>query len=196
MRDIEIDLGELNSALARLYAFLKDASPITSLVAALMADAVEENFAQQGRPKWLGLSPRTLKRRGQKAGEGKILQHTGRLASSIVQRHDADSATVGTNLVYAAIHQFGGAIQRHPMSGLVHLRTDKNGMLLRQTRHDKLAVFAKDRHRRVKAVRWTRSQGWTVKMPARPFLSLTEADTLAIEREAERYLRGLIGSEG
>ncbi|MDR5803411.1 phage virion morphogenesis protein [Caballeronia sp. LZ001] len=192
MSEIQIDSAEWDAALARLYAFMRDSSAVMSVVAALMNDAVEENFAMQGRPRWLGLSPKTLKRRGQSAADSKILQYSGRLAASIQQRHDATSATVGTNLVYAAIHQFGGTIARHPMSGMVRLRTERNGMLKRQPSDTRLAVFAKRRYKQVKIVRWTRTQGWTVKMPARPFLSLPEGDNARIEREVTDYLRRLI----
>lgn len=190
--DIQIDTERFDEIMGRIEAFTRDASPVMSLVAGLMADAVEENFAAQGRPQWLGLSKKTLKRRGKDAGTGKILQRSGRLAASIQQFHDATSATVGTNVVYAAIHQFGGLIQRHPMSGLVRLRKDRNGMLMRQADHPHLAVFAKGSHKQVKEVRWTRSKGWTIKIPARPFLALAESDNVAIEDEVRSYLRRLV----
>ncbi|KUY86862.1 virion morphogenesis protein, partial [Burkholderia sp. RF4-BP95] len=152
MVEIEIDDSRYAATMARVRALMQDASPVTALIAGLMADAVEENFAQQGRPKWLGLSPKTLKRRREEAGTGKILQRSGRLASSITPAHDATTARVGTNVVYAAIHQFGGTIQRHPMSGYVRLRKDRNGMIMRQADHPHLAVFAKNSHKRVKIV--------------------------------------------
>ncbi|ABO54314.1 MULTISPECIES: phage virion morphogenesis protein [Burkholderia cepacia complex] len=189
--EIEIDDSRYAATMARVRALMQDASPVTALIAGLMADAVEENFAQQGRPKWLGLSPKPLKRRREEAGTGKILQRSGRLASSITPAHDATTARVGTNVVYAAIHQFGGTIQRHPMSGYVRLRKDRNGMIMRQADHPHLAVFAKNSHKRVKIVKWTRSQGWTIKIPARPFFALTESDNIGIESEVTTYLRRL-----
>ncbi|KWH56310.1 phage virion morphogenesis protein [Burkholderia cepacia] len=191
MRDLVIDNVDFTAAIERYQALLHNASPLMGLVAQEMFEAVETNFAAQGRPKWLGLSKNTLRRRGEKAGAGKILQLSGRLASSISTRYDATTAVVGTNVVYAAIHQFGGSIERHPMSGIVRLRKDKNGMLLRQPGHVHLAVFAKNRHKRVETVKWTRSQGWTIKIPARPFLMLTETDCLGIEGEVSDYLRRL-----
>ncbi|AJY43064.1 phage virion morphogenesis protein [Burkholderia humptydooensis] len=191
MIETQVDDTQYEAAMARVYALMQDASPITSLIAALMLDAVEENFAQQGRPKWLGLSPKTLKRRREEAGTGKILQRSGRLASSVTSTHDATSARVGTNVVYAAIHQFGGTIQRHPMSGYVRLRKGRDGMIMRQANHPHLAVFAKNGHKQVKIVKWTRSQGWTIKIPARPFFVLTEADNIGIESEVTAYLRRL-----
>ncbi|EON13079.1 phage virion morphogenesis protein [Pandoraea sp. SD6-2] len=191
MRDLVIDDVDFTAAMERYHALLRDASPLMGIIAQEMHEAVETNFAAQGRPKWLGLSPKTLRNRREAAGSGKILQLSGRLAASIVPRHDATTARVGTNVVYAAIHQFGGSIERHPMSGYVRLRKDRNGALLRQQGHKHLAVFAKDSHKRVKVVKWTRSQGWTIKIPARPFLVLTESDCLGIEGTVSDFLRRL-----
>ncbi|WP_233634266.1 phage virion morphogenesis protein [Burkholderia cepacia] len=192
MIDVEVDDSRFEAVMARVQALMKDASPVTSLILESMWGAVEENFAQQGRPKWLGLKPSTLKRRRGEAASEKILTRSGHLAGSFSKTHDATMARVGTNVVYAAIHQFGGTIQRHPMSGYVRLRKDRNGMLLRQADHPHLAVFAKNGHKQVKVVKWTRTQGWTIKIPARPFLVLTESDNVEIEMEVSAYLRRLI----
>ncbi|KUY83606.1 hypothetical protein WS46_10970 [Burkholderia sp. RF4-BP95] len=64
-------------------------------------------------------------------------------------------------------------------------------MIMRQADHPHLAVFAKNSHKRVKIVKWTRSQGWTIKIPARPFFALTESDNIGIESEVSTYLRRL-----
>jgi phage virion morphogenesis protein len=42
----------------------------------------------------------------------KILIQSGRLRNSISARRDGSKVAVGTNLVYAAIHQFGGLAGR------------------------------------------------------------------------------------
>jgi phage virion morphogenesis protein len=39
---------------------------------------------------------------------GKILQVEGQLATSITTYYDKESAIIGSNLAYAAIHQLGG----------------------------------------------------------------------------------------
>lgn len=192
MRDLVIDASRFESVMGRILGLMRDATPLMALIAPLMHDAVEENFAQEGRPKWLGLSPKTQKRRREDAGTGKILQRSGRLAGSIAQAYDATSARVGTNVVYAAIHQFGGTIQRHPMSGYVRLRKGRDGMIMRQADHPHLAVFAKNDHKRVKIVKWTRTQGWTIKIPARPFLILDESASVHIETEVIAYFRRLV----
>jgi phage virion morphogenesis protein len=74
-------------------------------ISEIMRDAVEENFEQEGRPKW------KPSKRAQKQG-GKTLQDTGSLASSISMKFTRNTAVVGTNKKYAAIHQFGGKAGR------------------------------------------------------------------------------------
>lgn len=187
MIDIEVDYRNVTAAMGRLADFERSKRPLMRAIAGILADAVEENFEQQGRPQWLGLAPATKKRRG----DGKILQDSGRLASSIVARADADSAVVGTNVRYAAIHQFGGEITRAAHSGWVRLRTDARGNLLRQGRAARLAVFAKDSHKRARKVQYT-SDGWKTKIPARPFLALTQVEADSIERTVSDYLANLL----
>ncbi|MEW5745263.1 MAG: phage virion morphogenesis protein [Nitrospirota bacterium] len=80
-------------------------SPVMRQIAGIMHDAVEQNFEAEGRPRWRP-SKRALMQ------QGKTLQKSGQLAASIAQKHDARSARVGTNTVYAAIHQFGGKAGR------------------------------------------------------------------------------------
>ena len=79
-------------------------------IAGIFASATEDNFAEEGRPdKWIDLSEVTKKQR-KKIGKypGQILQVSGQLASSVNTYYDDDSAIIGSNLAYAAIHQLGG----------------------------------------------------------------------------------------
>lgn len=112
---ITIDSAKLVAALRRLAAAGRDLSPAMRAAAGLMHDAVEENFEQEGRPKWKSLAKPTIKQR-EKEGSwpGKILQRSGGrgLVGSITKHSDATSAVVGTNSVYAAIHNFGGKAGR------------------------------------------------------------------------------------
>lgn len=189
MIELRVDSTKLKRAIARLQGFQRSKRPLMRKLAAIMADAVEENFAQEGRPKWLGLAKSTRKRRP----DGQILQASGRLAASIQSHADSDSAAVGTNVKYAAIHQLGGEITRAAHSGWARLRTDAQGNLLRQGtkgRAARLAVFAKDSHKRVKKVRYTTGDS-KVKMPARPFLALTLVDEDNIEQTVSDYLAAL-----
>ena len=73
------------------------------------AYSTEENFKEESRPKWQDLADSTKKQRKKKGTyPGLILQITGQLASSVNTYYDDDSAVIGSNLNYAAIHQLGG----------------------------------------------------------------------------------------
>lgn len=83
---------------------------------------VDQRFRSEG-PTWAKLKPSTLKRR-RNLGSVKILQDTGRLRNSIVAPQNApggiwavapNQIEVGSNLVYAATHQYGrGPIPARP----------------------------------------------------------------------------------
>ncbi|MGX9692932.1 phage virion morphogenesis protein [Achromobacter anxifer] len=105
MHKITIISEAVSKAFSALERGIKDATPLMREVAFVMLDAVEENFEQGGRPKWLGLAP---DRR-----EPATLKRTGRLRNSITPFFDARSAMVGTNVVYARILQEGGKTSAH-----------------------------------------------------------------------------------
>lgn len=152
-------------------------------VANIMLDEVEANFAAQGRPRWADLKSVDLRRAGYTRTKGgrlvwlkrnsrpgyQILQVSGRLASSITMAYDAQSATVGTNVVYAAIHQFGGKTRPH---------------VIRAKRAKALALPGIGPRRQVN------HPGSTI--PARPFLMVSPAGEAAIVRAGESFLRAVI----
>ncbi len=112
--EVKIDDKQLQQALKRLADKTSDLTPLMQNIAGIMEDSVEENFEQEGRPKWQKLSPVTVKQRRKKGyWPGRILQMRGELASSITSDYDSNSAIVGTNKKYAAIHQFGGDAGRN-----------------------------------------------------------------------------------
>lgn len=138
MIEIKIDnLFVVQNQIDRLGAGVDDNRfLLMKRLAGTMHHAVRQNFRQGGRPKWLGLQYRN----------GKPLVDTGALRDSVNQNYDNDTAIVGTNMVYAAIHHFGG------MAG---------------------------RNRKVK-------------IPARPFLILTNDDKQDLMDDVQDYFRNLI----
>ena len=108
--EIKIDNQEVSKRLLELADKGENLRPLMKNIAGVFAYSTEENFANEGRPdKWLDLSERTKKQR-KKSGHwpGQILQVSGQLASSISTYYDDESAIIGSNLDYAAIHQLGG----------------------------------------------------------------------------------------
>lgn len=178
MISVKIDDREVAEALRRLERQGGDLRPVMREIAGDMLDDVQENFARQGRPLRWKTSKRARKQGGQ------TLRDTNRLYRSIMARSDATSAMVGTNVRYAAIHHFGGEIKVHPVTDTVRLRTDAKGNLLKR---GNLATFAKASHKRV-VTRAAVRMGHTIKMPARPFLTLPDSFERRILMRIGRHL--------
>lgn len=108
--EIEFDNKEVNNKLLELAKSGENLRPLMKNIAGILSYAAEENFKDEGRPeKWVDLSESTKKQR-QKIGKwpGQILQVTTQLALSVNTFYDDDSAVIGSNLAYSAIHQLGG----------------------------------------------------------------------------------------
>ena len=108
--EIKIDNKEVESRLLDLAQRSENLRPLMKNIAGIFAYSTEENFKNEGRPdKWTELSESTIKQRTKnKQWPGMILQVSGQLASSVNTYYDNDSAVIGSNLKYAAIHQLGG----------------------------------------------------------------------------------------
>ena len=108
--EIKLDNKEIESRLLDLAKRSENLRPLMKNIAGVFAYSTEENFKEEGRPdKWADLAESTKKQRT-KTGHypGQILQVSGQLASSISTSYDNDSAVIGSNIDYAAIHQLGG----------------------------------------------------------------------------------------
>ena len=108
--EIKLDNKEVLTRLQELASRGENLRPLMKNIAGIMSTATEDNFKDEGRPeKWVDLSETTKKQR-QKIGKypGQILQVSGQLASSVSTAYDDNSAVIGSNLAYAAIHQLGG----------------------------------------------------------------------------------------
>ena len=107
--EIRLDNKKVEEALLEVAQKTSNLRPLMKNIAGIMADSTEENFKEEGRPKWQDLSEVTKTAR-RKTGHypGQILQVSGQLALSITTQYDDESATIGSNKTYAAIHQLGG----------------------------------------------------------------------------------------
>lgn len=86
---------------------MKDFSPAMREIAGVVEGRVRERFKDGKGPDGARWRP---SRRALDEG-GQTLVDTGRLRDSITSASDARSAIVGTNVLYAAIHQEGGTIK-------------------------------------------------------------------------------------
>jgi phage virion morphogenesis protein len=156
---IHADNAEVNRTLAGLSARMGELSPVMRAIGEIVRSSAERNFAASGRPEWP--ESERVKRKG-----GQTLSLTGRLRRSLSVRADKDRVAVGTNVVYAAIHQLGGKTGPHT------IRPKKAK-----------ALFWPGARHPVKSVNHPGSV-----IPARPFLMVQNEDWTEIRGVLNRYL--------
>lgn len=145
----------VRGALARMQGAAARPRPMLADVARYVASATQDRFRRETGPDG---EPWRRSRRA-KAEGGQTLTDSARLRRSIVWSANDREAVVGTNVRYAAIHQFGGDIRAR---GAGRLRFFLPGVGFRSPRQ--------------------------VSMPARPFLGLGPEDERPIERIVGRHL--------
>jgi len=106
---VDLQADAAHSAFARLIALGVNPSADLNQIGAALEDSTlerfETNIAPDGTP-WLP-SERAL------AQNGRTLVDTGRLRDSIGYEVTGDELSIGTNVIYAAIHQGGGKAGRN-----------------------------------------------------------------------------------
>lgn len=147
---------------------LANKSKLMVAIAETMRTAVLKNFETEGsrigKP-WQRLAHQTIKQREKKGyWPGKILQRTGQLKRSITSSYGEDYAQVSTNLIYAAIQNYGGVIHRSTLK--TFLRRKREG--IRQLTDAKTPKSNKMS---------------TIRIPARPFMQLNNDDLEKIKKK-------------
>ncbi|PID77564.1 MAG: hypothetical protein CSB24_00745 [Deltaproteobacteria bacterium] len=98
---ITVEQAQVEAALDRLISRLGNFGGAADDIATLLKNSIRRNFVEGGRPdKW-----RPSKRAESDTGE--TLRDSDALMNSIVGRGYADMVKVGTNVSYAAAHNFG-----------------------------------------------------------------------------------------
>nr|DAQ38424.1 MAG TPA: virion morphogenesis protein [Caudoviricetes sp.] len=142
------DLFKVSDGLKRLGG---ETEVFMRRIAQTLTASAKERFVDETDPegnKW---------KKGVKNG-GQTLTLSGLLRRSITNTSDDKTAVIGTNRIYAGIHQFGGVITAKKSK---YLRFKINGR----------EVFAK-----------------SVVIPARPFLGVSETDKDAVKDELNTLL--------
>lgn len=106
---------------------------------------------------------------------------------------DNVSASVGSPVFYAKIHEEGAVYSRRSKPGKVRLRLDRHGNLVRQDRFPSLAVFAGKRHKLAKEVAYEGGKEFQVHVPARaPFgFGLADSASLISRKVSEKIVERL-----
>lgn len=162
MYDIRLD-GDTRAMLRRIRSFSEiDRRSINAALAESVRESTLERFWQGKGPD--GRCWRTSIRAAQEGGQ--TLVKTAQLRNSIHSYSDASGFAVGTNVIYAATHQFG-----------------EPGRTIRARRKKALRFQINGR--------WVSKKQVRVSIPARPFLGLSEDDM----REMKATVEDFIGRE-
>lgn len=114
---IEFDDGGVNGMLKRLHDLGGNLEAPFADIGEYLLTSVEDRFDDEAGPRgeeWQELSPRTRARKQ----HPKILTETGHLRAGFSYDPGPDELVFGTNVIYAATHQYGrGAIPARPLLG-------------------------------------------------------------------------------
>ena len=163
MYDIRLE-GDTRAMLRRIRSFSEiDRRSINAALAQGVRESTLERFRQGKGPD--GRRWKSSKRAILEGG--KTLVKTAQLRNSIHARSDASGLAVGTNATHAATHQFG-----------------EPGRIIR-ARRKKVLRFQYNG-------KWVSKKQVCVKIPARPFLGLSDEDMQEMKATVEDF----IGREG
>ncbi len=151
---------EVQRAFEQLVGLMQHTRPVMAAIGVGLVGSTHMRFITQTDPDgvaWRSLNPEYAKTKR----NTRILTESGRLRNSINSRPSDHSVLVGTNTIYAAVHQFGAVIKPKNAS---HLFFRIGGNLI-----------VKD----------------SVTLPARPFLGISDQDEAMVSETVfdfvERY---------
>lgn len=152
---ISIDDAAVQRAFDRLIRAGTDLTPAMDEIGAMLVSATQIRFERGHGPDGAAWKPSYRA----SAEGGKTLIKRGHLRDSITHQASKDEVRVGTNVLYAAVHQFGATIRA---KGAGHLKFRVGD-------------------------RWTSKRQVTI--PARPFLGVSQDDQIEIGNILGDYIR-------
>lgn len=187
MVKMELTLKDLSlkREIREMLTRVTDLTPAMRVIGELVRSSIQKTFQVGGRPeRWKPLSDVTLsKRRNRKKSRAKPLLDTGRLLNSITRgvpdgvyevykRH----VRVGTNVIYAAVHQFGA---RKGSFGTMKTKVRAH---LRRIPGKRKRIQVREHYRKI-TVPWG-------DIPARPFMVIQQEDIEDIGRIFSDFIYG------
>lgn len=114
--NVKIDDTEMRDLFDRVMQHMKDMTPVMREIGEIEHESVMRNFQEHRAPDgtpWKPLAESTRRQRAKRGRSDKdILIFNRILMGSLHPQAYPDRMELGTNIVYAAIHQFGGMAGR------------------------------------------------------------------------------------
>lgn len=189
------NLKQINDLFKRLKEKGVPTLSLMQKISGHLEENIHENLSSEGKGSpipWAQLSAKYAKRKSKNTRlVQKILTASGSLDQSIFQRTSELEAAAGTNKLYAGVHQFGGTIYIDARTRTIFHRTDAKGNLLRRSLSgdeddNYMLIFAKKSHKRKVAYTFGQNK-YIIKMPARPFLYVTDHYMNLIINDIKNY---------
>lgn len=165
-----------------------DFNKVNRSIAEVIKNSIDRNFSEGGR--WgnqniyRGGGFEWIISKAARMRNGKTLSKTGRLRSSIISsvkvsyKNGAITINVGSNLKYAAIHQFGGRIDQAARSNVYRNNRYKRG--------SKKGKYKKGMSGETKGTTYGSK---VIIMPARPYIVLQDEDINLIHRILKDFIK-------
>jgi phage virion morphogenesis protein len=152
------ELGAVKRRLGEVTRAMAAPRSLMNAIGAVLESSSRKRFRTNQAPDGTAWKPSI---RANEEG-GRTLFDKGHLSASITHEADDHAVQVGTNLIYALIHQIGGII------------TAKGGGMLKFE---------------IPGIGWRQVPQVTI--PARPYLGVSESDRTEIEAQIEHFAEGL-----
>lgn len=172
--DIDIRLAELTAA-------LDDRTPLFAQIKGYLHRVHRERFSKQVSPDgnaWQALSPRNAKPKRRNANRILVLW------GDLLRWLSSDSLEFGTNQPYGAIHHFGDTIKRKVRSQDLYFKQGKYGSVGNR--------FVKKKNRNF--VQTVQVGKYNIKIPARPWLGLSNDNKAHIVKITQCYLKTAVST--
>ena len=180
---IKIDIQDkpVKALLTTLRQRTGNLTPAMRIIGEIVRTSVVKNFEAEGRP-----TPWKKSRRAIKEG-GRTLTRRGRLMNSITAKAGPASVDIGTNVIYARIHNLGGEIKHPARERVLHFSQKTRGKMTfgRPGSGDLFAKRSKARYAMKVAGR-----EYTIVMPKREFLLVQPEDWTEIRAALQEHLAG------
>lgn len=184
--NVTVDLRQARAAAGRASQSLDNPQALLIELGEYLLGSTKDRFGTQTAPsgeKWQALSPRYLRRKDRQ--KDKVLTLRGYLRNQMAYQLDGpDAVLVGSNRIYAAIHQFGGTIDQPARAAEIHLRRNA------KTNQVGRLFVKKSKSNFTKKV----SVGpYKITLPARPYLGLSDTDRTEITQRTLDFVNTLLG---
>lgn len=205
---VQVDAGGVTLGLNKLALLFVQKKDLMEAIGMSQLRSIYKTFADEGSPahSWMPLSPRTIRRNPRKYGAGhKLLIDSGRLRNSIGVKATQNSVVIGTNLVYAAVHQYGsrdfgfGARTAEQESALTKGHASYSYLRLDRVHYGKSGGH----RRRIAGPRNAKRVtvpgqlfGYHQNIPPRPYLVFRPEDPERLRKMVETYVRNSAGELG